>query len=100
MVWTMLFSRMVDPPSFFRIEIVSIFFVMKRRPPRSTRRYTLFPYTTLFRSLLDGSFVTNKPDPNDVDGCWEIAGVDLNRDRKSTRLNSSHVTTSRMPSSA
>src|SRR3546814_18005793 len=23
---------------------------MKRRPPRSTRPYTLFPYTTLFRS--------------------------------------------------
>src|SRR3546814_1975776 len=25
---------------------------MKRRPPRSTRTDTLFPYTTLFRSLL------------------------------------------------
>src|SRR3546814_15034959 len=24
---------------------------MIRRPPRSTRAYTLFPYTTLFRSL-------------------------------------------------
>src|SRR3546814_14577271 len=24
---------------------------MKRRPPRSTRTYTLFPYTTLFRSI-------------------------------------------------
>src|SRR3546814_18448346 len=24
---------------------------MLRRPPRSTRTYTLFPYTTLFRSL-------------------------------------------------
>src|SRR3546814_18373599 len=23
---------------------------MRRRPPRSTRTYTLFPYTTLFRS--------------------------------------------------
>src|SRR3546814_12932025 len=28
---------------------------MLRRPPRSTRPDTLFPYTTLFRSLLDGS---------------------------------------------
>src|SRR3546814_1386050 len=27
-----------------------IFFLMKRRPPRSTRTYTLVPYTTLFRS--------------------------------------------------
>src|SRR3546814_13712995 len=27
-----------------------IFFLMRRRPPRSTRIDTLFPYTTLFRS--------------------------------------------------
>src|SRR3546814_16936236 len=27
---------------------------MRRRPPRSTRTYTLFPYTTLFRSLFHG----------------------------------------------
>src|SRR3546814_11818535 len=31
---------------FFRF-----FFLMIRRPPRSTRTDTLFPYTTLFRSL-------------------------------------------------
>src|SRR3546814_13656698 len=30
--------------------IVVIFFLMIRRPPRSTRTDTLFPYTTLFRS--------------------------------------------------
>src|SRR3546814_2259245 len=29
---------------------------MKRRPPRSTRTDTLFPYTTLFRSLLKCCF--------------------------------------------
>src|SRR3546814_17408917 len=29
------------------------FFLMIRRPPRSTRTDTLFPYTTLFRSILD-----------------------------------------------
>src|SRR3546814_15986210 len=28
-----------------------MFFLMMRRPPRSTRTDTLFPYTTLFRSL-------------------------------------------------
>src|SRR3546814_8765002 len=27
------------------------FFLMRRRPPRSTRTDTLFPYTTLFRSV-------------------------------------------------
>src|SRR3546814_15720740 len=30
---------------------VFTFFLMIRRPPRSTRTNTLFPYTTLFRSL-------------------------------------------------
>src|SRR3546814_16472757 len=29
-----------------------LFFLMIRRPPRSTRTDTLFPYTTLFRSVL------------------------------------------------
>src|SRR3546814_1392900 len=31
---------------------------MIRRPPRSTRTDTLFPYTTLFRSLGDGVVMT------------------------------------------
>src|SRR3546814_8950951 len=31
-----------------------IFFLMIRRPPRSTRTDTLFPYTTLFRSIVIG----------------------------------------------
>src|SRR3546814_9658848 len=30
-----------------------LFFLIIRRPPRSTRTDTLFPYTTLFRSLAD-----------------------------------------------
>src|SRR3546814_2970146 len=29
-----------------------VVFLMIRRPPRSARTYTLFPYTTLFRSAL------------------------------------------------
>src|SRR3546814_20269444 len=32
------------------LPIFSVFFLMIRRPPRSTRTDTLFPYTTLFRS--------------------------------------------------
>src|SRR3546814_15660911 len=32
----------------------SVFFLMIRRPPRSTRTDTLFPYTTLFRSGVIG----------------------------------------------
>src|SRR3546814_17274249 len=31
--------------------MLCFFFLMIRRPPRSTRTDTLFPYTTLFRSL-------------------------------------------------
>src|SRR3546814_11357137 len=31
--------------------LCAFFFLMIRRPPRSTRTDTLFPYTTLFRSL-------------------------------------------------
>src|SRR3546814_11202634 len=31
---------------------VCFFFLMIRRPPRSTRTDTLFPYTTLFRSIV------------------------------------------------
>src|SRR3546814_3920308 len=30
---------------------ILFFFLMIRRPPRSTRTDTLFPYTTLFRSI-------------------------------------------------
>src|SRR6056297_3684970 len=36
------------------------FFLMIRRPPRSTRTDTLFPYTTLFRSRSHGA---NGPPP-------------------------------------
>src|SRR3546814_13918266 len=35
-----------------RVSSFCFFFLMIRRPPRSTRTDTLFPYTTLFRSLV------------------------------------------------
>src|SRR3546814_15102451 len=38
----------------FTQSFVILFFVMRRRPPRSTRTDTLFPYTTLFRSVHAG----------------------------------------------
>src|SRR2546430_7785583 len=59
------------------------FFLMIRRPPRST----LFPYTTLFRSVGEAQH------QNVLDGLLAevmIDPVDLMLDRKSTRLNSSH----------
>src|SRR3546814_14173986 len=40
------------------------FFLMIRRPPRSTRTDTRFPYTTLFRSHRGGR-VIGRPHPDD-----------------------------------
>src|SRR3712207_7366235 len=90
---------------------------MIRRPPRST----LFPYTTLFRSLFNGKFLEediekekkvvieeikmNDDNPEDVLSDIHILSAYGNdtismpilgteesvKDRKSTRLNSSHA---------
>src|SRR3546814_4267949 len=52
--------------SFMRtlLFIIVFFFLMIRRPPRSTRTDTHFPYTTLFRSIetRDGEILTAKED--------------------------------------
>src|SRR3546814_19726380 len=46
-----IFSFYVFIILFVSISLLScVFFLMIRRPPRSTRTDTLFPYTTLFRS--------------------------------------------------
>src|SRR3546814_18509351 len=37
--------------TWFLCVVSFVFFLMIRRPPRSTRTDTLFPYTTLFRSM-------------------------------------------------
>src|SRR5947199_7630699 len=60
------------------------FFLMIRRPPRST----LFPYTTLFRSQHQASHLGRAADFL-VDAGH--AQHEESRDRKSTRLNSSHL---------
>src|SRR3546814_20864750 len=87
-----------------------IFFLMIRRPPRSTRTDTLFPYTTLFRSTLTYSnrsgihpvenidYLNPRPGlrrwtaVNTATGSqqWQEAWASVHQDRKSTRLNSSH----------
>src|SRR5207248_11249817 len=63
------------------------FFLMIRRPPRST----LFPYTTLFRSRL---CATKCGPPSTSWSRWRAVRGVAGRDRKSTRLNSSHRTIS------
>src|SRR6266481_6060910 len=63
--------------------LVCFFFLMRRRPPRST----LFPYTTLFRSKPTGMCPTGETR-------LQMALFRSGLDRKSTRLNSSHSSTS------
>src|SRR3546814_20607844 len=43
------------------------FFLMIRRPPRSTRTDTLFPYTTLFRSTVSGVSASSKSSQSSMD---------------------------------
>src|SRR5438128_3137396 len=57
-----------------------LFFLMIRRPPRST----LFPYTTLFRSYQEAPLRPCSQRP------LSISMERQTLDRKSTRLNSSH----------
>src|SRR5438477_11431740 len=67
------------------------FFLMIRRPPRST----LFPYTTLFRSIhefLDFVLLLLGEGPGG-DEAFVVHRLD-ELDRKSTRLNSSHMSIS------
>src|SRR3546814_804202 len=59
--------------------ICFFFFLMIRRPPRSTRTDTLFPYTTLFRSLVGDVLIEGRP----VRNCWP--GFELARHRVSPR---------------
>src|SRR5947199_7268914 len=66
------------------------FFLVIRRPPSST----LFPYTTLFRSLSAGlgSGATTRSSRKRRGGAAESFDEPLSGpDRKSTRLNSSHL---------
>src|SRR5262245_64605858 len=67
-----------------------VFLLMLRRPPRST----LFPYTTLFRSHLAVDDRIEQPEGSPAFGRRRGRRPDGSarpRDRKSTRLNSSHL---------
>src|SRR3546814_21155440 len=96
-----------------RVSSVFVFFLMLRRHPRSTRTDTLFPYTTLFRSILRrapfgerGRAVLGPQIGVDQHAALAlqpfadiehrlrlqpvVAAIEIAADRKSTRLNSSH----------
>src|SRR3546814_20163530 len=70
------------------IYVSYFFFLMIRRPPRSTRTDTLFPYTTLFRSVfpaqrgrvllhvvLDAAVVVADLDPVELEEFDDPAGL-------------------------
>src|SRR3546814_14399122 len=88
-----------------------VFFLMIRRPPRSTRTDTRLPYTTLFRSGVgfgNARIIENtgeasegavhnatydKDTPTEMNQSYVrrlLEKVPNETDRKSTRLNSSH----------
>src|SRR5256885_10707275 len=82
------------------LRVLVFFFLMIRRPPRST----LFPYTTLFRSFLRHQRCGKKrhnpgvpppacvaPHVSHIRPYGEHEKQTAQRDRKSTRLNSSHL---------
>src|SRR3546814_14819944 len=60
---------------------VVLFLLRIRRPPRSTRTDTLFPYTTLFRSLSIGQLRAVDAFPLRRDHPREVAIGDAERDR-------------------
>src|SRR3546814_16479331 len=93
----------------FSIDYLRFFLLMIRRPPRSTRTDTLFPYTTLFRSERDAAAVRIDALVGKTAQFRRDAGLVAQKifvlhrldveqhlrrerlvDRKSTRLNSSH----------
>src|SRR5438132_13795820 len=76
--YSFLFALSDSSLSFF-------FFLMLRRPPRST----LFPYTTLFRS--PAPQLPEIRSLRQTESLCEYGRRNFRRDRKSTRLNSSHT---------
>src|SRR3546814_5846448 len=73
---------------FYLLSVLFLFFLMIRRPPRSTRTDTLFPYTTLFRSVdgeviegrshVDESMLTGEPVPVEKIVGSSVIGATLN----------------------
>src|SRR3546814_20631075 len=73
-----LVAHMIGHTHQLALEVIVFFFLMLRRPPRSTRTDTLFPYTTLFRSA--GGDRTRVPPPR------RAAGVRQHRRRRRQRV--------------
>src|SRR3546814_7725445 len=68
---------------------------MIRRPPRSTRTDTLFPYTTLFRSHAQGRDVASRPNAQSTARGPEAARPRSSDTRRTRRVD--HKSRARQP---
>src|SRR6266513_1663474 len=88
--WLFELACMLAAVLCFDSSLLYFFFLSLRQPPRST----LFPYTTLFRSPPCAAARPSSADCPPASRRSRIVGSAPARDRKSTRLNSSHVSIS------
>src|SRR5438067_11383165 len=84
------YSTIFPVHSSIRSVSLRLSFLMVRQQPRST----LFPYTTLFRSFVHGFRVASLLAAGLAFVMAALTIVWRDTDRKSTRLNSSHVSIS------
>src|SRR3546814_15193758 len=78
----------------FLWRVLVVFFLMIRLPPRSTRTDTLFPYTTLFRSIIvvgDGSSMGGSALPGGVPNVGRVARIGVRAVNIITRDGKKHL---------
>src|SRR5881409_4135980 len=75
---------MAEHAHYMTTLIICFFFLMIRRPPRSTRETTLFPYTTLFRS-------PRRPGPSPPSGKGGRAPSRRSEEHTSELQSQSHI---------
>src|SRR3546814_12152785 len=71
--------------------LILFFFLMIRRPPRSTRTDTLFPYTTLFRSRRRKALRHFVGRARDAHALAAAAGRSLDHHRKADLRSEEHT---------
>src|SRR3546814_8820637 len=69
--------------------LVLFFFLRLRRPPRSTRTDSLFPYTTLFRSITGGEVFLDGAKADEMHAtlnALRLIGVEIGEERGGIRV--------------
>src|SRR3546814_5211248 len=73
------------------LSVILIFFLMIRRPPRSTRTDTLFPYTTLFRSCSARSKALTTCSKTRISKRWGCSPSSITRARAKSGRSEEHT---------